>query len=203
MSEQSLVEKESAISAKSQRTIQIAGAAIFGALSFVLSMFIVPYLPRTHEGIAYFDPVSIVWMTCFLIFGPLAGIICTVIGTLLLFPFDPFTPIGPLMKFAATFSLMIVPILLFRLYKKNGERKSQKLKNPRNYIIGGALGTAFRIGVMVILNIIVYLAFYGSQGLEYWVVIVILLNALTSLWDLLVPYLLVFSTKLDEKFEIW
>ena len=53
------------------------------------------------------------------------------------------------------------------------------------------------------LNIIVYLAFYGSAGLEYWIVLVILLNALTSVWDLLIPYLLVFTTKLDEKFEIW
>ncbi len=56
---------------------------------------------------------------------------------------------------------------------------------------------------MVILNIIVYLSFYGSEGLEYWIILVILLNALTSLWDLLVPYLLIFTSKLNEKFEIW
>lgn len=196
-------EKESFISLKTQRTIQIAGAGIFGALSLVLTIFVVPNLPRTPEGFAYFDPVSIIWMTCFLIFGPLAGIICTVIGTLLLFPFDPWAPIGPLMKFAATFSLMIVPIILLKLYKRNGGRKSDKLKNPKNYFIIGLIGTAFRIGVMVILNIIVYLAFYGSEGLEFWIIIVIILNALMSLWDLLIPYLLVFSTKLNEKFEIW
>ena len=197
-------EKESKISKKTLFTLQIVGAAIFSALSLIISLYIVPFLPRTPEGFAYFDPISIIWVTCFLIFGPLAGVLCCVIGALLLFPFDPFAPIGPIMKFSATFALIIIPIFLLYLFKrKQGERMSLKLKDPKTYIIYGALGTAFRIIVMVILNIIVYLSFYGSEGLEYWIILVILLNALTSLWDLLVPYLLVFSSKLNEKFEIW
>ncbi len=198
-------EKISILSKKTRLTLQIVGAAIFSSLSLIFSLFVVPYLPRTPEGIAYFDPVSIIWVTCFLIFGPLAGILCCVIGMILLFPFDPFTPIGPLMKFSATFSLIIIPILLLYLIKKQeGERMSQKLKKLKTYIIYGALGTIVRIIVMVILNIVVYLALgLDPAGLGYYIVIVILLNALTSLWDLLIPYLLVFTTKLDEKFEIW
>ncbi|MFX1302600.1 MAG: hypothetical protein ACFFBV_00690 [Promethearchaeota archaeon] len=198
-------EKISILSKKTRLTLQIVGAAIFSSLSLIFSLFVVPYLPRTPEGIAYFDPVSIIWVTCFLIFGPLAGILCCVIGMILLFPFDPFTPIGPLMKFSATFSLIIIPILLLYLIKKQeGERMSQKLKKLKTYIIYGALGTIVRIIVMVILNIVVYLALgLNPAGLGYYIVIVILLNALTSLWDLLIPYLLVFTTKLDEKFEIW
>ncbi len=197
-------ERESFLSVKIRLTIQIVGAAIFGALSLVVSLYVVPYLPRTPEGFAYFDPVSIIWVTCFLIFGPLAGILCSLIGMVVLFPFDPFTPIGPLMKFSATFSLIIVPILMLYIFKrKKGERMSQKLKEPKTYILYGALGVALRIVIMVILNIIVYLYFYGSEGLEYWITMVILLNSLTSIWDLLFPYLLVFITRLDEKFEIW
>jgi riboflavin transporter FmnP len=205
MSETEFVEeKETFLSGNTRLTLQIVGAAIFSALSLIVSLYVVPYLPRTPEGFAYFDPVSIIWVTCFLIFGPLAGVLCCVIGMTVLFPFDPFAPIGPLMKFSATFSLIIIPILMLYLYKREEEgRKSQKLKIPKNYIIYGALGTIFRIIVMVILNIIVYLAMVGTTGLEYWIVIVILLNALTSLWDLLIPYLLVFTSKLDEKFEIW
>ena len=206
MSETEVVEeKVSILSKKTRLTLQIVGAAIFSALSLIFSLFVVPYLPRTTEGIAYFDPVSIIWVTCFLIFGPLAGILCCVIGMILLFPFDPFTPIGPLMKFSATFSLIIIPILLLYLIKRQeGERMSQKLKKLKTYIIYGALGTVVRIIVMVILNIVVYLALgLDPAGLGYYIVIVILLNALTSLWDLLIPYLLVFTTKLDEKFEIW
>ncbi|MFX0075905.1 MAG: hypothetical protein ACFE96_10715 [Candidatus Hermodarchaeota archaeon] len=197
-------EKETVISKSSQFVIQIAGASVFSALSLVLSIFVVPYLPRTPEGFAYFDPVSIVWVTCYLIFGPLAGILCCGIGSLALMPFDPFAPIGPLMKFSATFSLIIIPILLLKLAKRKGNiRESQILKKGKNYIIYGLSGTIFRIFVMVILNIIVYLMFYGTSGLEIWIVVVILLNALTSLWDLLIPYLVVFGAKLDAKFEIW
>jgi len=197
-------EKESFMSKKATLTLQIAGAGIFAALSLVLSLTVVPYLPRTPEGFAYFDPVSIVWVTCFLIFGPLSGIICTIIGSLLLFPFDPFAPIGPLMKFSATFSLIIIPILLlFLLKRREGERMSQEYKVPITYIIFGALGTVVRIVVMVILNIMVYTAFYGTQGLEAWTVVVIALNALTSLWDLMIPYLIVYGAKLDTRFEIW
>jgi len=204
MSEVKQGELEVTRTKKSQLTIQIVGGSIFSALSLFFSLFVVPYLPRTPEGFAYFDPVSIIWVTCFLIFGPLAGILCCVIGMALLFPFDPFTPIGPLMKFSATFSLIIIPILLLYLFKRQaGERMSQKYKKLKIYIIYGALGLLVRIIVMVILNIVVYLAFYGPAGLGYWIILVILLNALTSLWDLLVPYLLVFTTKLDEKFEIW
>ena len=197
-------EKESHMSKSSQFILQISGAALFSALSLILSLFVVPYLPRTPEGFAYFDPVSIVWVTCFLIFGPLAGVLCCGIGSLILLPFDPF-PIGPLMKFSATLSLIIIPILLLRITKrKEGVRKSQKLKKVKNYIIYGLLGTGFRILVMVILNIMVYLSFYGTLGLEIYILaIVIPLNALTSLWDLLIPYLIVFGAKLDSIFEIW
>ena len=196
-------EKESHMSKSSQFVLQISGAALFSALSLVLSIFVVPYLPRTPEGFAFFDPVSIIWVTCFLIFGPLAGVLCCGIGSLMLMPFDP-SPIGPFMKFSATFSLIIIPILLLRLTKrKESIRKSQNFKKVKNYVIYGLFGTAFRIIVMVILNIIVYLSMFGASGLEIWIVVVILLNALTSLWDLLIPYLIVFGTKLDSIFEIW
>ena len=198
-------EKESHMSKSSQFVLQISGAALFSALSLILSLFVVPYLPRTPEGFAYFDPISIVWVTCFLIFGPLAGVLCCGIGSVILMPFDPFAPIGPLMKFSATFSLIIIPILLLSLSKrKEGIRKSQSLKKVKNYVIYGLFGTGFRIIVMVILNIMVYLSFYGASGLEYWIVVIVIpLNALTSLWDLLIPYLIVFGTKLDAIFEIW
>ena len=197
-------EKETQMSKSSRFVLQIAGAGIFSALSILLSVFVTPYLPQTPEGFAYFDPISIIWVTCYLVFGPLAGILCCGIGSLGMMPFDDFAPIGPLMKLAATLSLILIPILLLEFTKrKENIRKSQILKKPINYITYGLLGTGFRIFVMVILNIMVYLMFYGPSGLEIWIVIVIVLNALTSLWDLLFPYLIVFVTKIDTKFEIW
>ncbi len=197
-------ENESHMSESSQFVLQISGAALFSSLSLILSVFTTEFLPRTPEGFAYFDPVSIVWVTCFLIFGPLAGVLCCGIGSLILIAFDPTGPIGPFMKFSATISLIIIPILLLKYSKrKESIRKSQSLKKVKNYIIYGLFGTAFRIIVMVILNIVLYLILYGPTGLEIWIVVVILLNALTSLWDLLIPYLIVFGAKLDAKFEIW
>ncbi len=197
-------EKETFLAKRSRITVQLVGAAMFSALSLVVSLLIVPILPRTPEGMAFFDPVSIIWMLCFLIFGPVAGLLCCVIGMFLLMPFDPFAPIGPLMKFAATVSLMIVPIVLLKLYKREeGILKSKILKDRKKYVFYGLLGTGFRIVVMVILNIIVYLALFGEAGLAYWIIIVIIVNTIQSLWDLLIPYLIVFGSKLDEKFEIW
>jgi len=196
-------EIESFMGKHSRLILQIAGGSIFGALSSVLS-FLAPVLPRTPQGLAFFDPISIIWVIAFLIFGPLAGILASVIGMLTLMPFDSFAPIGPIMKFAATFSLIIVPILVLKLYKsKSGERKSQVIKKPRNYIIYGSLGAILRIVVMVLLNIWVYLLFFGPDGLEAYLIVVVFINALQSLWDLLIPYLIVFGLKLDQSFEVW
>lgn len=199
--------EEEKLSSRSKKTIliiQIAGGAIFGALSIVIS-FIAAFLPRTPQGLAYFDPVSIIWVMCFLIFGPLAGILCCAIGTVGLMPFDPFAPIGPLMKLAATITLILTYIIFLKLYKQEpGESKSAVLKIRKNYITYGLLGMIFRIGVMVILNIIVYIALgFPMELLGAYLVMVVLINALQSVWDLLIPYLIVFGLKLDEKFEIW
>ncbi len=200
-----LEEKKTVRSKESNLILQIAGAAIFGALSIVLS-FLSPILPRVPQGIAFFDPVSIVWMSCFLIFGPLAGLLCCVIGFIGLIPFDMSIPvIGPLMKFCATVPLIIVPIVLLKLYKRRGKEglASKKLKKPRNYLISGIIGVALRTVVMVILNTIVYLFFFGAEGLELWLIMIIIINPIQSIWDLLIPYLIVFGLKLDERFYIW
>jgi riboflavin transporter FmnP len=217
---ENIKEKESKLSGKTLYTLEIAGAAIFSALSIVISVFITPILPRIPGwGIAIVDPISIIWITCLLIFGVRAGILCTVIGTIGLMPFDPTGWIGPSMKFTATMSLIIVPIIFLKLYKKgNDERISLKLKEPKNYILYGIIGTVLRIGVMVGFNLALFLTlwsdwltgtsleFLGLPNISGWSALIIgaiLINAWQSLLDLLIPYLIVFPTKLDEKFEIW
>jgi len=194
-------EKETFMSRKSQKTLQLAGAAIFGALSLTLS-FLAAYLPRTPEGLAYFDPVSIIWVICYLIFGPLAGLICAVIGMLLLMPFDPFAPIGPIMKFTATVALILPGYLLMKYIKK--DIRSGTIKPPKIYATYGVIGIIVRILVMVPFNILVYIALgYPSEFLGAYLIVVVLINALQSVWDLVIPYLVVYGTKLNEKFEIW
>ena len=202
------IEKKSLIEAKTSKntriTLQIAGASLFGALSLVLSL-LSPILPRIPQGIAFFDPVSIAWILCFLIFGPSAGLLCSVIGFLGLIPLDISIPIiGPLMKLFATIPLIIVPTLLLRLYKREvGISKQDKLKKPMNYIITGLVGIGVREIVMLLLNTIVYLSFFGPIGLEGWLIVIAIINPIQSIWDLLIPYVVVFVTKLDQKFRIW
>jgi len=213
-------EKESHMSEPSQIILQISGAALFGALSLIVSVFTTPFLPRIPGwGIAIIDPVSIIWIMCFLIFGTRSGILCCVIGTICLLPFDPFTPIGPIMKFSATFALIIVPIMFLKLNRNElGVRNSQKIKNLTNYVVYGVFGVILRIGVMMIANYLLFitlfagsvafvsLEFIGLPGVSGWSAIyfgVIIINAETSLWDLIIPYIVVFGFKIDQKFAIW
>jgi len=220
MSEIKPGEKEVIRSSSSQLLIELSGAAIFGALSVVIGTFLAPNIPRIAGWfIAIIDPISIVWIACFLIFGVKAGLLCSVVGAIGLMPFDPTGWIGPSMKFAATISLIVVPIIFLKLYKRDPEIiNSKKLKAAKNYVIYGTLGTVVRILVMEVLNIIVYLtvfamyadwislAFLGLPQITGMTAILIgapLINAWQSLLDLLIPYLLVFTSKLDEKFEIW
>jgi riboflavin transporter FmnP len=219
--EHSTEEKETVMSKSSRIVLQISGAALFGALSLVISAVTTNIVPRIPGwGIAFIDPVSIIWVMCFLVFGAKSGMLCCVIGTFGLMPFDRSLPIiGPLMKFSATFALIIVPILLLKLYRyEEGVKKSQKIKNPRNFIVFGIFGVLFRIGVMMIANYLLFITvladalpyvsldFLGLPGVTGWtaiIIVVIFINAETSLWDLLIPYVIVFGAKIDQKFSIW
>ena len=200
-------EKKTMMTPKTRLTIQVVGAGIFGALSAIAFPILKPVIDATRvpQGLALFDPISIIWMGCFLIFGPLAGILCCFTGFITLIPFDTSIPIiGPLMKLCATLPLVIVPIVFLRLYKKQEDGlNSLKLKKPRNYLISAVIGVVVRIVVMVLLNIAVYVAFFGWGGLEAWLILIVWVNALTSIWDLFIPYGLIYGTKLNEKFEIW
>ena len=214
-------ENESQMSKSSQFVLQISGAALFGALSLIVSIFTTEFIPRIPGwGIAIIDPVSIIWILCFLIFGTKSGILCCVIGTFCLMPFDKYLPIiGPLMKFSATIALIIIPILFLKLYQnEEGIRNSQKIKKPRNYVVYGVFGVILRILIMMLLNSLLFitilagglagvnLGFIGLPYVSSWTAIVIgviIINAETSIWDLLIPYIVVFGFKIDQKFAIW
>jgi riboflavin transporter FmnP len=189
------------MSKKTKITLQVSGSAIFAAISIAISP-LAAFLPRIGPGMAIFDPVSIIWIAAFLIFGPWAGIFCCAIGTFILFPFDPTAPIGPLMKFAATVILILIYVIALKLYKE--DITSKKLKNLRNFAIWGLIAIVIRVILMTLLNIPAYIALLGTtEGLGYWLIFVVIVNPIQALADLAVPYLLIYSTNLDEKFEIW
>ena len=92
------------------------------------------------------------------------------------------------------------------------------IKVPKKYIIHGTLGTGLRVLVTLLLNIVlaltVYAPFIAYVSLEFLghpeitglTAIMIgfpLINAWQSVFDLVIPYLIVYGAKIDEKFEIW
>ncbi len=205
MSEVKPGEKQVFRSKKSQLRLQLAGGAIFGALSTVIAIVLSPFINASRIaalwGMALFDPTSWIWIICFLIFGPIAGIISSIVGSFGLLIIDP-TGIGPAFKFTATIPLIIIPTLILKLWKQ-GTSNSKRLRDPKKYVLVGMISTAVRIGIMLIFNIIYILVLYGGIDIRFVIAAVIIVNTYTSVLDLVVPYIVVFVPKLDEKFEIW
>ncbi|MBN1802110.1 MAG: hypothetical protein JW891_11420 [Candidatus Lokiarchaeota archaeon] len=222
--EKKIDEFESTRSKRTQYTLEIAGAAIFGALSLIISALTTPYLVRVPGwGIAVFEFIAIIWIACFYIFGPRAGVLSLIIGAFTLLPFDTnqYGWIGPVMKFAATIPLIIVPVLILKLYKS--ENGSKILKKPKNFALTSVLSILVRCFLMFLVNVAVFmivtqgyvdfvnLEIFGMPEINGWMAIFIgsmIINLYQSVFDLVIPYLLVFGIKgyglqLDEKFEIW
>ena len=194
-------------------TIEIVGAAIFSALSIVLSVYLPPF--RLAWGIAYFDPVSIIWITSFLIFGFRAGILTSIIGTVGLILVDPFLAyFGPFMKFLSTIWFVLIPYLYIRLIKKS-RFGGKELKKLSNYIPSMLISWLVRCVLMSILNYLIitymfemevdlgWLGFSELTGNLAILITVFLINTIMTLFDTIVPYLLVFTTGIYDRFEIY
>ena len=196
-------------------TEKISGGAIFGALSVVVGYYIAPILPRVPNwGIAYFDPVSWIWILSFLIFGIEAGLITSVIGFLGLFLSDP-TGVGPIFKLGATIWFILVPYLYLKLKKM--DLKSKELEAKSTYVISFSIAWIIRLIVMTTMNLIFltmvwqvplqYLSFplFGLSsftGLSAVITFIIFINTLQTFTDALVPYLLTFRTPI-KNYRSW
>ncbi len=181
-------------------TLEIAGAALFGALSIVVS-FSAAFIPRLPWGIALFDPISIVWIVCFLIFGIRSGIICSVAGTMGLMFFDPFAPIGPFMKLAATLPMILLPWAILR-FKKRESCSGSDFTSTKLWFGSGVIATLVRIAIMLPLVVAVVGLLFGTPLMEI-IIYVLILNTLQSAWDIIVPWMIVYPTKIYEKYCIW
>jgi riboflavin transporter FmnP len=196
-------------------TRKIGAAAVFGGLSFLLDALTAPYLPRLPGwGIGFIDPVSIIWITSYLLFGLTVGLSTSVIGTIGLMFFDPFTPVGPIMKFLATIPIILaldggIRLGQFKPYS------GRSLKPLSRYIPLSLVGVIARVVIMTFMNILLFLTIlnldyatinlFGYQ-LTSWdavVVVAVLVNAEQSVWDCGISYMLTFSTKLYDRFSFW
>ena len=188
--------------------ISMVGAAIFAALGAVVGFLTSPYLPRVPGwGIAWIDPVSIIWLTCFFLFGAAAGILCCGIGTaILMFTPGTWAPIGPLMKLAATLPMIIIPFIILKL-KKNWNYSNEELMGKKLIPMTG-LAIAVRFLIMLGFNILLFELMFGGVGSAtplwgldgIWVILVVVLviNTLQGIWDILIPWLIVYPTKIYQ-----
>jgi riboflavin transporter FmnP len=87
------------------RTVEVAGAAVFGALAAVASVYLNFVYPLL--GWLRFDLGEIPVIFAFLIFGPRAGLTAAFVQWLTLNFIGTFVPIGPAMKFAAVTSTLL------------------------------------------------------------------------------------------------
>lgn len=205
MSELKEGEIKASRSKKSRLTLQLAGGAIFGGLSIVLAFVLSPIINLSKIqalwGMALFDPTSWIWIISFLIFGPIAGVLSSVIGSIGLWIID-LNPLGPVFKFTATLPLIIVPTLILKLWEEN-KLNSRKLKDPKKYTLTGIISIAVRIGVMLVFNIVYIIIVFGGLDFVFVFAVVIIVNTYTSVFDLIIPYILVFVTRLYDKFDFW
>ena len=183
-----------------ERSKKVAVSAILGALSIALgatSSFI-PRIPGW--GIALFDPVSIVWVIAFLIGGIEVGIITTYAGFFGLFLFDP-TGVGPIFKFLATIPLILMPWL--GLKWSNRKNDGAFLSIRKYYARYMFVGYLVRLAIMLPLNLAIVPALFGISDVVFIIEYTLILNTLQSLWDTLVPFLIVYRTPVFQEFRMW
>ena len=195
------------VSKEHSRVIQLVVAAVFAALSAAITP-IASMLPRIPGwGIALFDPVSLFWIIAFLIGGIRVGMLSTTLGTVCLFFFDP-TGIGPMFKFLATLPMIVVPWLGVRKYgtRFGGQYLAQPLgRLPYgNYTILMIVAFCVRLLLMVPANLIlVPLLISPYLTTDFIITYALILNGIQSLWDALVPLMIVYPTSLFDHSRMW
>ncbi|MGY5855657.1 MAG: hypothetical protein RTS72_03600 [Candidatus Thorarchaeota archaeon] len=191
----------SEVSERSTRVKQAALAAIMAALSLA-SAPIASVIPRIPGwDIALFDPISFFWIIAFLIGGYFVGTVTVFAGTVGLFFFDP-SGVGPLFKILATLPMIVIPWLMVRYTTE--DKQGKKLAIPGFYIIAMFAGTLLRLLIMVPTNLVMVPLLYGPiWPVDFIITYTLVLNLSQSLWDALIPYLIVHKTQIFEKFGMW
>jgi riboflavin transporter FmnP len=149
----------------SSQTVQVAGAAVFGALAAVVSVYLNFVYPLL--GWLRFDLGEIPVMFAFLVFGPMAGITSAFVQWLTLNFIGTFVPIGPAMKFAAVASTLLGLWLGIRLLRPIVGRPSL----TRLLSLALAVALVTRVLIMSLANylLIVYIAptFFNVDYIQF------------------------------------
>ena len=155
------MDEEVSASKSRDYVIMIAGGAIFGALSMAVSP-ITGSIPRMSVGfgMAILDPISIIWLISFLIFGWKAGLLTCGIGYLGITFLSPETAgwLGGLMKFCATVPFIIVPALIAKLRNY----KASDFKGLKLYGTSSGLSILLRLAIIIPMNVFFAIGLYAT-----------------------------------------
>ena len=189
------------VSESAVRTRKIAVGAVLAALSIAVAPS-VGFIARVAGwGIALFDHVSIIWMVAFLIGGPMVGSISLIAGGIALFPFDPFSPFGPIFKIVATLPMMLIPWYGVKRLKNN--EGGEALSRPKFFVTLMVLAFLLRLALMIPINLVYGALFAPYLTVEFILNYAIILNASQSLWDSLIPFIIVYTTGVFKNFKMW
>lgn len=189
------------VSEESKRVKQAAIAAIMAALSLA-SAPIASVIPRIPGwDIALFDPISFFWIIAFLVGGYFVGIVTVFAGAVGLFFFDP-SGVGPIFKILATLPMIVIPWLIVRYTTE--DKRGKRLSAPIFYITVMFAATMLRLLIMVPTNLVMVPLLYGDiWPPDFIVSYTLILNLSQSLWDALIPYLIVHKSQIFDKFGMW
>ncbi len=200
---------------------EIAKRVVVAALLAALSIAVTPtaaYVPRLSWGIALFDPTSIFWIIAFLVGGIWVGLVSMSAGILLLNFFDPFAPVGPLVKLLATLPMIVIPWLgtKFVQWRSRGDPSLQDsqeetdtkaagriLSKPKFFVLMMILALFVRLAITIPVNLSVVPTLYGVTDINFIIIYTIVLNISTSFFDALIPYIVVYPTSVYDNFKLW
>ena len=187
-------------SESSTKVKQVVLASVLASLSIAAAP-IAEFVPRIPGwGIAVFDPVSIFWIVAFLLGGFWVGMVSVISGTMGLFLYDP-TAVGPIFKLIATLPMLLVPWLGVRRLK-NGVG-GETLSRPKLYVALMLLAFVLRLGLMIPINLAYGAVAYPFFTMEFIASYALILNAFQSLWDALIPFIIVYPTGVFKTFKMW
>ncbi len=190
----------SSTSESAERVKQVVTASVLAALSIAVAP-VASFVPRIPGwGIALFDPVSIFWVVAFLMGGYRVGLLSVFSGTFGLFLYDP-TGIGPIFKLLATLPMILVP--WFGVRRLGSMAGGESLSRSRFYGSLMLLAFVLRIGIMVPVNLLYWSLVLPIFTVEFIVTYVIILNAFQSMWDALIPFIIVHKTGVFKSFGMW
>jgi len=187
-------------SESSKRVKQVVLASVLASLSIAAAPIaeVVPRIPGW--GIAIFDPVSIFWIVSFLLGGLWVGLVSVIAGTMGLFLYDP-TAVGPVFKLVATLPMIVVPWLSLRRTRR--AKRGETLSRPKYFITAMVLAFIVRLALMIPINLAYGSIAYPFFTMEFIASYALILNAFQSLWDALIPFIIVYPTGVYKTFKMW